>query len=64
MSLKKNLKQEVSKSSDYEVFFFDESRFGTHSKSGHGYGSILMALGIFFTNNEANGRRAVIDQCI
>ena len=37
MNVKKNLKQEVSKSSDYKVFFFDESRVGTHSKSGHGW---------------------------
>ena len=37
MSLKKNLEQEVAKNPEYEVFFFDESRFGTHSKIGHGW---------------------------
>lgn len=27
----------VLQNPDYEVFFFDESRFGTHSKIGHGW---------------------------
>lgn len=27
----------VSQNQDYEVFFFDESRFGTHSRIGHGW---------------------------
>jgi len=33
--LKKNLKDEIKK--DEESWFFDESRFGTHSKIGHGW---------------------------
>ena len=33
MSLKKNLAIEENK----KLFFFDESRFGTHSKVGHGW---------------------------
>ncbi len=33
MSLKKNLVIEEDKL----LFFFDESRFGTHSKAGHGW---------------------------
>jgi hypothetical protein len=36
-SLKKNLEQEVQNNPDREVFFFDESRFGTHSRLGHGW---------------------------
>jgi hypothetical protein len=34
---KKNLEQEVQNNPDREVFFFDESRFGTHSRLGHGW---------------------------
>lgn len=37
MSLKKNLATETQKNPTAEVFFFDESRFGTHSKIGHGW---------------------------
>jgi transposase len=37
MSLKKNLEQEIKRYPDYEVFFFDEARFGTHSRIGHGW---------------------------
>ena len=33
--LKKNLHNEIKK--DEELWFFDESRFGTHSKIGHGW---------------------------
>ena len=33
--LKKNLPDKIKK--DEEVWFFDESRFGTHSKIGHGW---------------------------
>ena len=33
--LKKNLQNDIE--SDEEVWFFDESRFGTHSKIGHGW---------------------------
>jgi hypothetical protein len=33
--LKKNLQNEIKK--DEELWFFDESRFGTHSKIGHGW---------------------------
>jgi transposase len=33
--LKKNLPNEIKE--DEEVWFFDESRFGTHSKLGHGW---------------------------
>jgi transposase len=33
--LKKNLQNEVKE--DEELWFFDESRFGTHSKIGHGW---------------------------
>jgi hypothetical protein len=32
---KKNLPNEIKK--DEELWFFDESRFGTHSKIGHGW---------------------------
>jgi len=35
MILKKNLANEIKE--DEEVWFFDESRFGTHSKVGHGW---------------------------
>lgn len=34
-NLKKNLPTEIKK--DEELWFFDESRFGTHSKIGHGW---------------------------
>lgn len=34
---KKNLAEEIQKNPECEVFFFDESRFGTHSKVGHGW---------------------------
>ncbi|WP_265035308.1 MULTISPECIES: IS630 family transposase [unclassified Wolbachia] len=34
---KKNLNEIVEKNQQKEVFFFDESRFGTHSKVGHGW---------------------------
>ena len=34
-ALKKNLTSEIKK--DEELWFFDESRFGTHSKVGHGW---------------------------
>lgn len=37
MSLKKNLVAEVKNNQDAEIMFFDESRFGTHSKMGHGW---------------------------
>jgi hypothetical protein len=37
LSLKKNLSKIVKDSPDKEFFFFDESRFGTHSKIGHGW---------------------------
>lgn len=33
--LKKNLQNEIK--ADEELYFFDESRFGTHSKIGHGW---------------------------
>lgn len=36
-SLKKNLIAEVARYPDAELYFFDESRFGTHSKVGHGW---------------------------
>lgn len=32
---KKNLQEEIKR--DEELYFFDESRFGTHSKIGHGW---------------------------
>lgn len=35
VNLKKNLQHEIKK--DEELWFFDESRFGTHSKIGHGW---------------------------
>jgi transposase len=34
---KKNLNETISADPEKEVFFFDESRFGTHSKLGHGW---------------------------
>jgi transposase len=37
MNLKKNLAIEIQKNPNAEIFFFDESRFGTHSKIGHGW---------------------------
>lgn len=36
-SLKKNLKIKIENNSDRSFFFFDESRFGTHSNLGHGW---------------------------
>ena len=35
--LKKNLAELLKKEPDWEPFFFDESRFGTHSKRGYGW---------------------------
>jgi transposase len=35
--LKKNLKDKIKSNPKLEVMFFDESRFGTHSKIGHGW---------------------------
>ena len=37
MSLKKNLQSVIKASPNKRIFFFDESRFGTHSKVGHGW---------------------------
>jgi transposase len=37
MSLKKNLKEVVESNPKKELYFFDESRFGTHSKLGYGW---------------------------
>ncbi|WP_410543075.1 IS630 family transposase [Wolbachia endosymbiont of Tetranychus urticae] len=34
---KKNLNETIVMHSEKELFFFDESRFGTHSKVGHGW---------------------------
>jgi hypothetical protein len=36
-SLKKNLKAKIKNNPQTEIMFFDESRFGTHSKIGHGW---------------------------
>ncbi|WP_434732645.1 transposase [Wolbachia endosymbiont of Zygogramma bicolorata] len=36
-SLKKNLNETIVTYPEKELFFFDESRFGTHSKIGHGW---------------------------
>lgn len=36
-SLKKNLAQKIKEHPDAEVLFFDEARFGTHTKLGHGW---------------------------
>lgn len=36
-SLKKNLTEKIKANPESEVFFFDEARFGTHSKIGHGW---------------------------
>lgn len=36
-SLKKNLNDKIKSNPQLEVMFFDESRFGTHSKIGHGW---------------------------
>ena len=35
--LKKNLESETQKAPHKKLYFFDESRFGTHSKIGHGW---------------------------
>ena len=37
MNLKKKLSAEVENNRNAELYFFDESRFGTHSKIGHGW---------------------------
>jgi transposase len=37
LNLKKNVNQEVSRCNPSRIFFFDESRFGTHSKIGYGW---------------------------
>ena len=37
LSLKKNLLQQISNAPTKDVYFFDEARFGTHSKLGHGW---------------------------
>ena len=37
MSLKKNLEEAILKHPKAEIFFSDESRFGTHSKIGYGW---------------------------
>ena len=37
LSLKKNLENKILEEPDRQVFFFDESRFGTHSRLGHGW---------------------------
>ena len=36
-SLKKNLQKKIEENPKKELYFFDESRFGTHSKIGHGW---------------------------
>lgn len=36
-SLKKNLREKIQSNPTLEIMFFDESRFGTHSKIGHGW---------------------------
>ena len=36
LSLKKNLEKKIEENPKKELYFFDESRFGTHSKIGHG----------------------------
>ena len=35
--LKKNLRETIENNPGKMVYFFDESRFGTHSKIGHGW---------------------------
>ena len=37
LSLKKNLEKKIEENPRKELYFFDESRFGTHSKIGHGW---------------------------
>jgi transposase len=37
MSLKKNLKAIILENLNLPIYFFDESRFGTHSKIGYGW---------------------------
>ncbi len=37
LNLKKNLQIALKKHPEKELHFFDEARFGTHSKSGHGW---------------------------
>lgn len=36
-AFKKNLRTKIEANPDKELLFFDESRFGTHSKLGHGW---------------------------
>ena len=36
-NLKKNLQAKYEENKARSIFFFDESRFGTHSKLGHGW---------------------------
>ena len=36
-NLKKNLRETIEDNPDKVMYFFDESRFGTHSKIGHGW---------------------------
>jgi hypothetical protein len=36
-NLKKNLRETIEDNPGKVVYFFDESRFGTHSKIGHGW---------------------------
>lgn len=36
-NLKKNLQEKYEEDKTKSIFFFDESRFGTHSKLGHGW---------------------------
>jgi len=36
-ALKKNLEQQIQNAPENLLFFFDESRFGTHSRIGHGW---------------------------
>jgi transposase len=37
LSLKKNLAKKIEENPKKELYFFDESRFGTHSKVGYGW---------------------------
>ena len=37
LSLKKNLQEKIEENPNMELYFFDESRFGTHSKAGRGW---------------------------
>ncbi len=71
-SLKKNLAQKIKEDSSAEILFFDEARFGTHSKLGHGWypkGSrtaIKVKLGYknFYIYGAANpGRGGILVSC-